>query len=344
MAKSHVTVKEVAIAAGVSYQTVSKVINHQIQVTDETKKRIWDAVNALGYKPSYNARSLRAQRSFTIGYSWPPPPPNQFSPILDNFLHSMFLAAEAHGYYLLTFPYHENSQNNLATYNSLIDTGRVDGFVLSSIEYNDPQVLLLLERKFPFVAFGRSNPELTFSWVDVDGGEGIQQETKHIFEQGHRKIAVLAWPECSRVGNNRISGYFSVMERAGVPINPAWIKHGEGTYDVGFQSMLELLDLPEEIRPTAVITMNDLTAVGAMQAAKSRGLVIGKEFAVGGFDDFPLVQYLDPPLTTLRQPITEIGQKIIDILVTLINSEDQAEAQTMLVNPELVIRGSTLRD
>lgn len=344
MTKSHVTVKEVAAAAGVSYQTVSKVINHQIQVTKETEKRIWDAVNLLGYKPSYNARSLRAQRSFTIGYSWPPPPLNQFNPILDNFLHSMFLAAEAHGYYLLTFPYHENSQNNLATYNSLIDTGRVDGFVLSSIEYNDPQILLLLERKFPFVAFGRSNPELIFSWVDVDGGEGIRQETKHILDQGHRNIGVLAWPEDSRVGNNRISGFFSVMESVGIPINPAWIKYGEGTFDVGFRSTLELLDLPEDIRPNALIAMNDLMAVGAMQAAKSRGLVIGKDFAVGGFDDFPLVQYLDPPLTTLRQPIAEIGQRIIDMLLTLINSEDQDEAQTMLLNPELVIRGSTLRD
>lgn len=343
MAKSHVTIKEVAVAAGVSYQTVSKVMNHQIQVTKETEKRIWDAVNTLGYKPSYTARSLRSQRSYTIGYSWPPTPIGQTNSILDTFLHSMFLAAEAHGYYLLTFPYHDNNQENLDTYTSLIDTGRVDGFILSSIEYNDPQVLLLLERNFPFVAFGRSNPELNFSWIDVDGGEGIQQETKHILEQGHHNVGVLAWPEGSRVGDNRISGYFSVMESAGIPINPAWIKRGDGNFDVGFQATLELLDLPEDIRPTALITMNDMMAVGAMQAAKSRGLIIGKEFAVGGFDDFPMVQYLDTPLTTLRQPIVEVGQKIIDMLLTQINAEGPFEPQTMMLKPELVIRSSTLR-
>ena len=343
MAKFHVTIKEVAASAGVSYQTVSKVINNQIQVTKETEKRIWEAVNELGYKPSYSARSLRAQRSFTIGYSWPPSPGNQTNPIFDNFFQSMYLAAEEHGYYLLSFPYHENFQQHLDTYNELIDTRRVDGFVLPSIEYDDPRVLLLLERKFPFVTFGRSNPELSFSWIDVNGGEGIRLETNHILEQGHRKIAVLAWPTESRVGNDRISGYFSAMEKADIDVNPLWIKHGTGIFEFGYQATMELLKLPLDIRPTALVAMNDLMAIGAMQAVKTSGLIVGKEFAVGGFDDYPMVQYLDPPLTTLRQPIEEIGKNIISLLLAEIKSEDNANNRTILLNPELVVRGSTLR-
>jgi len=343
LAKSHVTIKEVALTAGVSYQTVSKVINHQIQVTKETEKRIWDAVNALGYKPSYTARSLRSQRSYTIGYSWPPTPDGQTNSILDTFLQNMFLAAEAHGYYLLSFPYHDNTQKHLDTYSEMIDTGRVDGFVMSSIEYNDPRVLLLLERNFPFVTFGRSNPNLSFSWIDVDGGEGFRQETNHIISQGHYKIGVLAWPEDSRVGNNRISGYFSVMEQNGIQVNPEWIRRGQGCFDFGYQATLELLELPEDIRPTALITMNDMMAVGAIQAVKNRGLIIGKEFAIGGFDDFPMAQYIDPPLTTIRQPIVEVGQQIIDLLVAKINCEEPCEPQTVMLEPELIIRRSTLR-
>jgi DNA-binding LacI/PurR family transcriptional regulator len=343
MANFHVTIKDVAASAGVSYQTVSKVINNQIQVSKETEKRIWEAVNTLGYKPSYNARSLRAQRSFTIGYSYPPSPANQSNPIFDNFFQSMFLAAEEHGYYLLSFPYHDNFQKHLDTYNDLIDTRRVDGFILPSIEYNDPCVLLLLERKFPFVSFGRSNPELIFSWIDVNGGEGIRLETNHILEQGHRKIAVLAWPAESRVGNDRISGYYSAMENSGIDVNPLWIKHGTGCFEFGYQATIELLNLPVDIRPTAIIAMNDTMAIGAMQAVKSFGLVVGKEFAIGGFDDYPMVQYLDPPLTTLRQPIEEIGKNIITLLLAVINSEDNIINRTILLNPELVIRGSTLR-
>lgn len=344
MSINHVTIKDVAVAAGVSYQTVSKVINQKIQVSKETEKRIWQAVGDLGYKPSYNARSLRAQRSFTIGYSWPSTPENQSNPILDHFLQSMFAAAEEHGYYLLSFPYHEDFNKHLNTYNELIDTGRVDGFVLSSIEYDDPRVLLLLERNIPFVTFGRSNPELIFNWIDVDGGEGIRQETEHILNQGHRKIGVLAWPEDSRVGNNRISGYFSVMEKAGIPVHPDWIRRGRGCFEFGYSGTMEVLDLPEEIRPTALIAMNDLMAVGAIQAAKDRGVHVGKDFAIGGFDDYPMVQYLDPPLTTLRQPIIEVGNQIIKMLLRIINAEDEIEPKTIMLNPELVIRGSTLRE
>ena len=343
MLKAHVTLKEVAAFAGVSYQTVSKVINHQIKVSADTEERIWQAVETLGYKPSYTARSLRTQRALTIGYSWAPAPENQSNPILDKFLQSMFVAAEQHGYYLLCFPYHEDSSKHLATYNQLMDTGRVDGFILSNTEYDDPRILLLLERKFPFVAFGRSNPEFSFPWIDIDGAEGIRQEVNHIIEQGHQKVAALAWPANSRYGNDRLAGYLSEMETKGLKIHPAWIKRGEGRFDFGYQATLELLDLPQAIRPTALVAMNDLMAIGAIEAAKTRKIKIGEEFAVGGFDNYPLVEYIDPPLTTLSQPITEVGYKVIDMLISVIHSRGDLQPPTVLLRPKLEIRKSTLR-
>ena len=344
MPKNHVTIKDVANAAGVSFQTVSKVLNQNMQVSKETEKRILEAVNDLGYRPSYTARSLRAKRSFTVGYSWAPSPPNQSNPILDSFLQSMFLEAEVHGYYLLSFPFHEDYQQHLSAYNELIDTGRVDGFVLSSIGYQDKRLTLLQERKFPFVCFGRSNPELDFNWIDVDGGDGIRQAVNHILEQGHTRVGVLAWPEDSRVGNNRIEGYFTTMRAAGLPLDPAWIRRGQGCYDFGFQATQELLALPEAQRPTALIAMNDMMAVGAIQAAKKAGLAVGPQFAVAGFDNDPMVQYIDPPLTTVGQPIEAVGRRIISMLLTLVQSEDQQpEVENILLKPQLVIRASTLR-
>src|SRR5262245_46460145 len=133
MKKRHATLKHVASSAGVSYQTVSKVLNRQIQVSKETEDRIHEAARSLGYRPSFVARSLRTQRTFTIGYSWPPSPPDQENIILDQFLQSMFFAAEERGYYLLCFPYHSKLDKHLATYNELIETRRVEGFVLSNI-------------------------------------------------------------------------------------------------------------------------------------------------------------------------------------------------------------------
>jgi DNA-binding LacI/PurR family transcriptional regulator len=344
MNKRHVTLKQVASSAGVSYQTVSKVLNRQIQVTKETEDRIWEAARTLGYRPSFVARSLRTQRAFTIGYSWPPSSPEHENIILDQFLQSMFLAAEERGYYLLCFPYHANIEQHLATYSELMETRRVDGFVLSNIEYDDPRVALLLERNFPFVAFGRSNPDLIFPWVDVDGGWGIHKSMMHLLEQGHRKIGALAWPQDSRVGNNRMEGYFSALQEAGIPIKEEWIKRGEGAFDFGYKAALELLDLPQANRPTAVIALNDMMALGASQAAKDRGLRVGPEFAVTGFDDAPMVQYTFPPLTTLRQPISEIGQCIISMLMEYINLGETPEHPSVLVAPQLIVRGSTVQD
>ena len=341
LAKQRATLKDVATAVGVSYQTVSKVVNHQVQVSKDTEERIWHTVHQLGYRPNFTARSLRSQRSRTLGYTWPPSPPDQANPILDQFLQSMFMAAEERGYYLLCFPFHADKVKQLATYGELIDTGRVDGFILSSVEYNDPRVQFLQERKFPFIAFGRSNPELNFPWIDVDGAAGISMVVNHLLDLGHRRISALAWPENSRVGNNRMDGYLSAMKAAGIKPLPEWIQRGEGRYTFGYRAAQELLNLPEECRPTALITLNDPMAIGAMQAVRERGLEIGKDIAIAGFDDAPMVQFLNPPLTSVRQPIAAVGQQIIPMLLDYVETGILPEPDEVLVEPQLIIRAST---
>jgi DNA-binding LacI/PurR family transcriptional regulator len=341
MAQRHSTLKDVATSAGVSYQTVSKVINHQVQVTKETEERIWQAVESLNYRPNHTARALRSQRSFTLGYSWPPSPHDQANPILDQFLQSIFEAAEARGYYLLCFPYHADPQEQLSTYGELIDTGRVDGFILSSVEYQDPRVLLLLDHHFPFVAFGRSDPELIFPWIDVDGAAGIAMVVSHLLELGHTRIGALAWPENSRVGNNRMEGYFQTLQAVGITPEPDWIARGEGRFSFGFEATLKMLNLPVSERPTALVALNDPMAVGAMQAARERGIAVGTQLAIASFDDAPMVQYLNPPLTSVRQPVWEVGQRIIPMLLGYIETGLLPEPMSVLVTPELIVREST---
>ena len=120
----------------------------------------------------------------------------------------MFLAAESEGYYLLCFPYHSDKVKYLEAYTTLMENGRVDGFVFTNVEYNDARIELLQKGKNPFVAFWRSNTELIYPCIDVDGGLGISMCVEHLLDQGHKKIAALAWPEDSRVGQNRLEGYF----------------------------------------------------------------------------------------------------------------------------------------
>ncbi|MCS7010658.1 MAG: LacI family DNA-binding transcriptional regulator [Anaerolineales bacterium] len=333
-----VTLKTVAAQAGVSYQTVSKVLNGQASVAPETRQRILEAVKTLGYRPYQIARSMRARRSFMIGYSWVQTSPDQVNHILDQFLTSMVREAEAAGYHLLPFPFREGNAQ-VDAYRELIDTGRVDGFVLSSVNYNDPRIHFLMERGFPFVAFGRSDPGLDFPYVDVDGADGLRQAVEHLLQRGHTRIAALAWPEDSRVGNERLQGYFETMQRAGLVVLPEWIERGEGTFEFGREATARLLALPPEKRPTAIVALNDTMAIGAMHLARELGLEVGRTLSIIGFDDAPMSQYLVPALTTIRQPIAEAGQKCVDILVGLIEGKPLAQRQVLLA-PKLIVRAS----
>lgn len=335
---SKATLKQVAVRAGVSYQTVSKVLNKQAQVSRETEKRIHEAVHELGYRPNQIARNMRAKRSHMIGYSWAQTSPNQVNHILDQFLTSMVREAEAAGYHLLPFPFREGD-GLVDAYRELIDTGRVDGFVLSSVNYDDPRVTFLLERNFPFVAFGRSNPEVDFPYVDVDGFDGICQAMQYLISRGHQRIAVVAWPENSRVGNQRMRGYLESMQAAGLKICSEWIERGEGTFEFGREAASRLLGLPTPDRPTAIVTLNDTQAIGVLHAARDAGLEVGKELAIVGFDDAPMSQYLFPPLTTICQPIPEAGRKCVEILVSLMKGENSTEHHVLLL-PELITRAS----
>ena len=333
-----VTLKQVAARAGVSYQTVSKVLNGQAQVSKETAQRILDAVRELGYRPNQIARNMRAMRSRMIGYSWVQTFPNQVNYILDQFLTSMVLEAEAAGYHLLPFPFREGDAH-VNDYRELIDTGRVDGFVLSSVNFDDSRISFLLERKFPFVAFGRSNPELDFPYVDVDGVDGLCQAMQHLISRGHHRIAAIAWPETSRVGNDRMRGYFESMQSAGLEIHPTWIERGEGTFEFGREAASRLIELPPSERPTAFVTLNDTQAIGALHAVREHGLEAGRDIAIIGFDDAPMSQYLLPPMTTIRQPIQEAGRKCVEILVALMKGE-QPQQRQVLFQPKLIVRAS----
>ena len=333
---SQVTLKSVASRAGVSYQTVSKVLNGQVQVAPETRERILKAADELGYRPNQIARNMRSRRSHMIGYSWLPTSPDQINQILDQFLSSMVYEAEAAGYHLLPFPFRSAHVDD---YRELIDTGRVDGFVLSSVEYNDPRVSFLMERKFPFVAFGRSNPDLDFPYVDVDGTAGLKMATNYLIEQGHQRIGMLAWPEASRVGNDRIAGFFEMMNSAGLPIESRWIERGEGTFEFGYQASRRLLAFPAEERPTGLVAMSDTMAIGGIHAAREHHLEVGRDIAIIGFDDAPMSQYLFPALTTVRQPVREAGRKCVEILISLMDGKKLAERHVLLP-PTLITRAS----
>jgi DNA-binding LacI/PurR family transcriptional regulator len=337
--RREITLKKVAAHAGVSYQTVSKVINGQVRISKEKEERIWQSVHELGYRPNLIARSLRSQRSYLIGYSWKPQPVELPNTIVDQLIQSMATSAENAGYHMLAFPHHSGDLW-ISGYRDLIDTNRVDGFVLYGVEYDDPRVLFLKEQDFPFVAFGRSKPGWDFPYVDVDGRAGMRQVIDHLVEQGHRRIAVLAWPEESRVGQNRMEGILDRLQELGIPLDERLVARGEGIYEFGCEAVSAWLELPPAERPSAVVAFNDLMAIGALRAVQEKGLLPGRDIAVTGFDDTPLTQYLNPPLTTVRQPIWQVGQSVMALLLGLLEHKSQMQT-ALLLEPQLIVRGSS---
>ncbi len=335
-----VTIRDVAKEAGVSIATVSYVLNNSRNVSEDTRRRVLETAKRLGYRANIIARNLQASETRLFGYSWRPSPPDRFNPILDRFLQAMAEAAAFHGYHVLTFPF-PTIEDELATYAEMMLTGQVDGFVLSNTNLNDQRVRCLSDNGFPFVAFGRSNADWDFPWVDVDGRTGVRMATQHLIAQGHRRIACLAWPETSLSGQYRLSGYLEAMEAANLPVDPAWIERTENIHNDAYAASWRLLNQPADRRPSAIVALTDLMALGAINAAWDAGLKPGRDLAVTGFDDAPIARFLRPPLTSLRQPIAEVGERLITILVDIVQGKPLSEPHVLL-QPELVVRASSV--
>lgn len=337
---ARITLKDVAARAGVSYQTVSKVLNKQASVTAETEERIWDAIRELGYRPNVSARNLRTQSSNLIGYGWQRSENDAPRPILDQFLYSAIQCAEDEGYHMLAFLSGEDTDSTLGLYRDIYARRQVEGFILADTNENDPRIAMLINEGIPFASFGRTNEDWNFCWADVDGRSGMRQIVSHLQARGHEKIALITWPEGSRAGGERESGYFEQMAQAGLPIADEWVRRGEHAVNQGYQLMNGLLALPERDRPTAVACVSDELAIGAMNAALAQGLVVGQDIAVTGYDNVPMSEFLFPPLTTVKQPIQEAGEAVIDLLLRQING-DSIPQKNVLLEPELIIRQSS---
>jgi DNA-binding LacI/PurR family transcriptional regulator len=230
----------------------------------------------------------------------------------------------------------------ISTYRELITSNRVDGFILSSVDFNDPRIPFLREMDFPFVTFGRTQSEPNYPYVDVDGRAGTRAAAEHLIAQGHEKIAVLAWPESSRVGLSRLNGFREAMQVAGIQIDDAWIRRADGTLESAYTNTKALLDLPKHQIPTAIVTMVDIMALGASQAIQEYGYVVGKDIGVTGFDDTSFSRHVRPSLTTLHQPVEKGSSLVIELLMDIIH-KGKVDQNQFLLQPELIIRESSLR-
>jgi DNA-binding LacI/PurR family transcriptional regulator len=333
------TIKDVAKQAGVSIATVSYVLNNRHDMVGErTREQVLQVARDLGYKANITARNLQSSRTGLIGYAWHRNPSDQPHFVMNEFIYHLAQAAEAQNYHLLTFT-HSNA-DSIAVYDELIQSGRVDGFIIADTIYDDPRIRYLMKRRFPFVSFGRANPSWDFHWVDTDGEAGMRIATDYLLSIGHRRIAFLGWPKESLSGNHRLDGYKSALEAVGISIRDDYIIHNDYAHNSIERAFEYWLSQPLADRPTAIIAISDYVAVAAIRVAEQYGLQVGQNLSIVGFDDAPFVSYFQPGLTTLGQPFEMITTHLVKQLDSLIRGENPLP-KTLLVIPELIVRASS---
>ena len=329
-----VTIQDVAAAAGVSYQTVSRVINDRPDVAEETRRRVWQVIEELGYQPSAIARSLVSKRTHTLGLITA-----DFS---DYFFSQVIVGAEVEarkqGYFFMLCSTERNPADE-PEYLRLLTERQVDGilFARPSTEEDSRHIVSLIQQGVPLVTTAYWLPGEKLTVVDVDNVDGGLQATECLIELGHREIGMITGPAGWKSVNERTGGYKLALEKAGISFDVSLIEHGDWSYQSGYVAMGRLLAKAPQI--TALFAQNDQIAIGAMRGLREAGRRIPDDVALVGYDDIPAAAYCHPPLTTIRQPMQQVGEVATQLLIEYIN-DSTAEREEVLLKTELIRRGT----
>lgn len=333
-----VTIRNLAEKLALSITTVSRALDGYSDVAEETRQRVVEAAQQMGYEPSYAARQLRRKRADAIGFILPTSSPRFSDPFYVNFLTGLCDEVASQHLDLMVTSAPPDSDTEQHQYRQWVQSRRVDGVVIIRTRLNDWRVAYMAQSNIPFVSLGKGETTLQYPYVDIHDTAGIQQLVTHLVEKGHQRIAFIgAAPELV-IHADRFQGYQQGLAAAQIPSDPALVRQGDLTEEGGYRAALDLLAQPH--KPTAIIGCNDLTALGVLRAAKERGLYIGTELAIAGYDGIQETEYTSPPLTTLYQPTYDIARLLARMLVQRIAGEP-LEKPFVTIEPKLVIRAST---
>ena len=332
---ARVTLKTLAAKTGYSITTVSRALAGYDDVAPGTREKIIAAAEELGYYPNLTARQLQKQRTDTVGIILPTFGPRFDDPYFSKILAGIGDELARSGFDLLisTCP---PGPGELAAYRRMDGGRRVDGLIVVRTRRQDERISYLTRTSLPFVVFGRTDLDLDFPFIDEDGQAGLTMLVQHLVSLGHRRIGYISAPSDLMFAKFRLEGYRQALSEAGLAYEESLVTYGDLTQRGGRKVARHLLDVRP--MPTAIIAANDLMALGTMAVAQEQGLRVGQDLSVAGFDDIPFAEISS--LTTLHQPIYDIGQQLSQMLVSLIQGKPLAERH-ILLKPELVVRSST---
>lgn len=331
------TLEEVAARAGVGRGTASRVINGSPRVSEATREAVEAAVAELGYVPNRAARALAGNRTDAIALVVPEPETRFFAePYFSAIVRGVGAAlADTEMQLLLTLAGNDRERRRLAQY---LTAHRVDGVLLVAVHANDPLPELLEQLGMPCVISGARHAAEPLASVDSDNFEGARVAVEHLVSRGRRRVATITGRLEVYGAQRRLDGYRAALAAAGLPPDERLIAPADFTEEGGARAMRELLARRPDL--DAVFAASDVMAAGARQVLREADRRIPEDVALIGFDDSVVARHMHPPLTSVRQPIEEMGRRMAELLLEEIAGR-QGERPTVVLPTELVVRDSS---
>jgi DNA-binding LacI/PurR family transcriptional regulator len=330
------TIEHIATLADVSRSTVSRVLNNHPSVRPTVRERVLQVIREQNYAPQAAARSLASARTDTIGVLIPRSAGYSLAdPFIAGIIKSVFEASAQQGYFAVLAML--TTEMEPGFYDRILRSRHFDGLVMLSSDIDDPILPLLIKDGGPLVLIGRHPYFLNVASVDVENREGAHDAVAHLIDLGNRRVGLINGELQMEAAQARRDGYKQALLEAGIPIDAELMVEGFYSEAAAYQAMLKLLDLPRP--PTAVFAASDTMAIGALHAIRDRGLRIPDDLALIGYDDLPIAANATPPLTSVRQPVSEMGAHAVRVLIEQIKG--QGPASSVRIPARLVLREST---
>jgi len=326
------TIKDVAALAGVSYTTVSHVINNSRPVSDHARSEVADAIRKLSYVPSAIARSLKHRATATIGLLIS----NNTNPFFSELARGIEDACYQNGYSVILCNSDDDPKRE-QTYLRVLLERRIDGLIISSTGEDRNLAKQLSDIGIPFVVVDRPIPGLKANLVQIDHLNGGYLATKHLVSLGHRTIGCIAGPYSAAVSLERVEGYRRALKQAGIPYRTTYVVESDFTCEGGYKAGSKLL---KNRGLTAVFASNDLMGIGLLRLASELGLAVPHQLSIVGFDDIELCRYVHPALTSVGHSIQHQGELTARTLIELINQGGNAKVRRIALAPTLAVRDS----
>ena len=325
---------DVAKKAGVSVMTVSRVVNGRSNVRKDTRERVLQAIRELSYYPNAAARALHHNRTNVIEVAIPHRDYFYSSEYFSELIFSIEAVAGRRRYNVIFTTYDPAGAED---HGSLYRQRKVDGLLIVAPPMGDERVTRLCDERIPLVLVNSRRDDLPLSYVDVDNQRGAALAVDHLVGLGHTRIAMITGGTKTTNAVHRRQGYLDGLSRAGLPVREQWIVQGNWSEDSGYAGLQTLL--AQEDRPSALFCANDLMAVGAMRAAADNSVSIPRDMSIVGFDDIRLSSFVNPRLTTVRQPIEQTGHAAARILLDRLENP-RSQPERIILEPRMVVRAS----